>query len=65
MDSLSRRVENLFHPRRDRWDDHFAFRKAYIMGLTPSGRATVDVLVLNDARRVELREELLRLGELS
>ena len=50
------RVENLFHPRSDRWDDHFAFREAHIEGLTPSGRATVEVLVLNDARRLELSD---------
>ncbi len=63
VDPLSGRVETLFHPRRDQWHDHFAFREAYIDGLTPTGRATVEVLVLNDARRVELRDELLELDE--
>jgi hypothetical protein len=58
-------VEELFHPRWDQRNDHFAFREAHIEGLTPSGRATVEVLVLNDARRLELRQELLGLGELS
>jgi hypothetical protein len=64
VDSLTGRVESLFHPRHDQWDDHFAFRGAQIEGLTPSGRATVEVLVLNDPRRLELRQELLGLGEL-
>ena len=58
-------VESLFHPRRDQWREHFAFRGAYLEGLTPSGRATIEVLVLNDARRVELRQELLGLRELT
>jgi hypothetical protein len=65
VDPLTGCVENLFHPRRDRWHEHFAFREAYIEGLTPSGRATVEVLALNDARRLELRQELLAIGELN
>jgi hypothetical protein len=58
-------VEILFHPRRDQWLQHFAFRGAHLEGLTPAGRVTVEVLALNDARRVELRQELLALGELT
>lgn len=65
IDPLTSGVEILFHPRRDQWADHFVFRDAYIEGLTPSGRATVEVLALNDVRRLELRQELLRLGELT
>lgn len=65
VDPLTGRVEILFHPRRDQWHDHFAFREAHVDGLTPSGRATVEVLVLNDARRVELRHELLEFGDLT
>jgi hypothetical protein len=61
---LTGHIENLFHPRRDRWHEHFTFREAYIEGLTPFGRATVEVLMLNDARRIELRQELLAFGEL-
>jgi len=52
-------VEVLFHPRRDQRADHFVNRGAYIRGLTASGRTTVAVLALNDARRLELRQELL------
>lgn len=65
IDPVTGRVENLFHPRRDRWGEHFSFREAYIEGLTPCGRTTVEVLFLNDARRLELRQELLELGELN
>jgi len=32
---------------------------AYIEGLTPTGRATVQVLDMNDARRLDLRAEIL------
>jgi hypothetical protein len=58
-------VEILFHPRRDQWVEHFAFPGAYLEGLTATGRVTVEVLALDDARRIELRQELLGLGELT
>jgi HNH endonuclease len=64
-DPASGAIHTLFHPRRDRWPEHFAFQGASIEGLTPAGRATIDVLALNDPRRVELRQQLLELGELT
>lgn len=53
----------LFHPRRDLWGDHFFFQGVSIEGLSAAGRATVKVLAMNDARRLELRQQLLSLGE--
>jgi hypothetical protein len=40
---------SLFHPRRDRWADHFAWTEdcSEVIGLTPTGRATVALLRLN------------------
>jgi hypothetical protein len=37
-------ITPLFHPRRDRWVEHFVFQGAFIVGLTPVGRATVRTL---------------------
>ncbi len=39
----------LFNPRRDDWDEHFAWADDFTMiyGLTPIGRATVEQLRLN------------------
>ena len=45
----------LFHPRRDRWEEHFATRGAMVIGLTSTGRATVRLLKMNSASRSELR----------
>ena len=59
VDPVSGELVPLFHPRRDRWAEHFQFRGVRIEGLTPVGRATVHVLAMNDARRLELRSELL------
>ena len=65
IDPVTDEVVPLFHPRRDRWVDYFAFQDAHIEGLSASGRATIEVLAMNDARRLELRRELLALGELA
>ena len=64
IDPATGEIVALFHPRRDEWHRHFHFDGTYIEGLTPTGRATVRVLTLNDARRVELRAELIARGEL-
>jgi hypothetical protein len=39
----------LFHPRQQRWYEHFAWSQdgTRIIGLTPCGRATVEALQLN------------------
>lgn len=45
-------VVPIFNPRRDIWADHFAWdtERIRIVGLTPIGRATVEMLDLNDER---------------
>lgn len=47
---------SLFHPRKNQWSDHFAWRERQIEGLTETGRATVEALRLNDERRVKIRQ---------
>jgi len=64
IDPLTKSVVSLFHPRTDDWGEHFAMREIRIEGLTGIGRATVQVLAMNDARRLELRTELKLCGEL-
>ena len=44
IDPTTMQVVALFHPRQDRWADHFAYLGARIGGLTPTGRATVELL---------------------
>jgi len=58
LDPLSHRLVPLFHPRRDRWDEHFIARGALIEGRTPIGRTTVVVLGMNDPERVKLRTRI-------
>ena len=63
VDPVSGELVALFHPRRERWAEHFLLRGAHIQGTTPVGRATVYVLGMNDARRLELRSELRAHGD--
>ena len=55
----------LYHPRQQRWRDHFSWnhRCTVIVGLTPTGRATVEALQLNRAGLVNLRRILYLAGE--
>lgn len=58
-------VVRLFHPRTDRWTDHFRWDGARIQGLTPTGRATTAVLEINQRTRVQARERLIAEGVLN
>jgi hypothetical protein len=62
IDPDSTQVTRLFHPRRDKWDKHFAIRNDRIAGLSVLGRATVWLLQMNSETRVELRRELIATG---
>jgi hypothetical protein len=64
IDPETGQITPLFHPRRDRWADHFRLVGTRIEPLTPTGRVTVRLLQLNHPDRVEEREEFVRLGVL-
>ena len=55
-------VTRLFHPRQDRWSDHFAWEDARIVGRTPIGRTTAWLLEMNTGDRLRWRELLVRFG---
>ena len=63
LDPESGQLVPLFHPRRDRWADHFAWEGTTVVGRTAVGRATLQLLAMNDWQRVEVRENLQALGE--
>jgi hypothetical protein len=52
----------LFHPRKDVWKEHFAWKGIKIEGLTATGRATVKTLNLNRPLILAIREEEKLLG---
>jgi hypothetical protein len=55
----------LYHPRVDAWLKHFAWSDDFtlLIGLTPTGRASAEVLQLNREGVVNLRQALHMLGE--
>jgi hypothetical protein len=65
VDPISGELVSLFHPRRQCWRDHFAWNADFtlIIGLTPTGRATVETLQLNREGLVNLRRVLCAMGE--
>jgi HNH endonuclease len=58
-DPDSGQVLRLFHPRSDSWTEHFQFEGPRIVGRTPVGRVTVQVLALNAEELLLFRVELL------
>ncbi len=56
-DPQSNRLIRLFNPRRQKWSQHFAWSDDYlhIVGLTATGRATIEALKLNREELVNLR----------
>ena len=62
LDAVTGQLVRLFHPRRDRWSDHFSLDGAHIAGKTPTGRATVQVLAMNAEGPVLLRR-FVNVGE--
>lgn len=52
----------LYHPRVDRWADHFSLSGVRIVALSSIGAATVQLLNLNDSARLLLRRALAKAG---
>lgn len=64
FDPVSEIVVPLFDPRTQNWNEHFAWSKNFIeiIGLTPTGRATVETLKLNRKGVKNLRWALFTVG---
>jgi hypothetical protein len=48
-------IVNVFHPRQHQWDEHFVLVANEIKGITPIGRATVQLLNVNSVEQRERR----------
>lgn len=62
IDPETGELTRLYHPRRDRWLDHFKWEGAVLVALTAVGRTTLYVLSMNDHVAVSLRRELMATG---
>ncbi len=62
LDPATRELVRLFHPRQDRWEEHFRIVGPTLEPLTPIGAATARLLRLNGAARVVERQLLQSLA---
>ena len=64
LDPQSNAAVPLFNPRQNAWSEHFIWSadKVLVIGLTPTGRATVAALDLNRARILNVRAADLVIG---
>ena len=55
IDPQTSQLTELFHPRREYWDEHFELLGVYLVGKTAIGRTTIRVLNMNSDDQVALR----------
>ena len=55
IDPLTSEVTPLFHPRQQRWTDHFLWEGLHIVGKSNVSRTTIRVLCMNSDEQLELR----------
>jgi len=64
LEAETQTIAALFNPRRQIWTEHFAWSadETQIIGVTPTGRATVNALKLNNEIAVEVRRNWILAG---
>ena len=64
LDALTRQLSPLFNPRTDIWSNHFEWNDddLQIIGSSPTGRATVQLLKVNREGNINLRKLLKMAG---
>ncbi len=65
LDPLTLNRVAMFHPRKQNWGDHFCWNEDFtlMLGLTPTGRATIEALGLNRFGVINLRVMLIGSGQ--
>jgi hypothetical protein len=64
LDPLTNNATKLYHPRRQKWEEHFKINPdATVSGKTPEGRTTLFVLRINDQQRVNQRVGEMAVGD--
>ena len=61
-DPVTGELQRLFRPRKDSWGQHFRLDGAVLIGLTAIGRATVQVLAMNQSGFLAVRQALIGEG---
>jgi len=64
IDSLTNCIVPLFNPRKDVWKEHFTWdiNPLFLIGLTSTGRATIEILKLNRPQLIGVRKLLEKIN---
>jgi hypothetical protein len=62
LDPRSGRLTRLFNPRKDRWREHFRWNGPFLEGQTAVGRTTIEVLRINGADALAVRQSVMDEG---
>lgn len=57
IDPKTGKLSGLYNPRLENWDDHFKVNGYFIEGKTSKGRATAELLKMNDPQKIDERIE--------
>ncbi|MBE2199910.1 MAG: HNH endonuclease [Anaerolinea sp.] len=65
VDPQTNTTAPLYNPQQEQWPDHFSWNedKTELIGLTPSGRATILVLRMNRPQLIRVRRMWVKMGE--
>jgi hypothetical protein len=65
VDPETQTVAPLFNPQQQIWNDHFNWNTdaTEVVGLTPTGRATIAALQMNRPQMIRVRKLWVKLGE--
>lgn len=62
VDEEGEETIRIFNPRKDNWQNHFEQAQGVILAKTPIGKATIDVLEMNQPDRLIFRQALAEAG---
>ncbi len=62
-DRITKALTPLYHPRTQRWDEHFEMLAENIIGKDAIGRVTILILDMNHPDQLETRHVLIEMGE--
>lgn len=65
IDAITGKSTPLYHPRNDKWEEHFKWNEDFtkMIGISPTGRITVEILKMNREELLNLRNLLALVGE--
>ncbi len=58
FDPETREFVFLFNPRTQQWAEHFSLNRAILVGRSPEGRVTINLLKMNTDERLKERQRL-------